>query len=152
MKRMLVLAVCFTMLQFALAQEKSGSSQVAGQQVSAVLEGKVRKAWEDFKKKDKKSFSAILADEFREVEEDGGGLRDAKAEVAEIDAFDINQYTLSDFTVHPIGNEAALVNYVASYSGSAGGQKVDGKEVCAEIWVKHGGTWKVLYVQSTNVK
>lgn len=91
----------------------------------------------DFKNKDKNAFSAILADGFREVEEDGGGLRDAKAEVA---------------TVHPIGNESALVNYVASFSGSAGGQKVDGKEVCAEVWVKRGGNWKVFYVQSTNVK
>ena len=56
---------------------------------SSALEAKVRKAWEDFKNKNKAGFSAELSEGFREVEEDGEGLRDAKAEVAEIDQFDI---------------------------------------------------------------
>ena len=69
-----------------------------------------------------------------------------------LDAFDISNYTLSDVSVHPIGADGALVNYVAQFSGSADGQKVEGKVIYAEIWVKRAGTWKVLYAQSTNVK
>ena len=151
MNKTLIVFVCLAMVPFAVAGEKT-TNPSANSQLSAVLEAKVKKAWEDFKNKDKNAFAAILAHDFREVEDDGGGFRDANAEIAEIDAFDIANYTLSDFSVHPIGPDGALVNYVAQYSGSAGGQKVEGKVIYAEIWVKRAGTWKTLYAQSTNVK
>lgn len=139
-------------MPFAAAQPQKAGATEAPKGTSAVLEAKVKKAWEDYKNKDKTSFAAILADGFREVEDDGNGFRDAKAEVAEIDEFNIAAYTLKDFSVKPLGPDAALVNYVAEYSGSAGGEKVQEKDAYGEVWVKRGGDWKVLYVQSTKMK
>lgn len=151
MKKTLIALVCLATVPFALAEEKN-TKPAANSQLSAVLEAKVQKEWQDFKNKDKHAFAAALADGFREVEDDGGGFRDAKAEIAEIDTFELSNFTLSDFSVHPIGPDGALVNYVAQYSGSAGGQKADGKVIYAEVWVRRAGTWKVLYAQATDVK
>ena len=117
-----------------------------------MLEAKVRKAWEDFKEKRKDAFAAILTEDFTEAEEDGAGFRDAKAEVAEIDQFELKQYTLSNFKVRPIGSGGALVTYTAEYSGSAGGEPVGEKDVVGEVWVKRGNDWKLLHVQETKVK
>jgi len=116
------------------------------------LEAKVRKAWEDFKTKNKDAFAAILADGFTEAEEDGNGFRDAKAEVAEIDQFDLDKYTLTDFKVRPIGSDGALVTYMGEYSGKVAGQPVSEKDAVGEVWVRRGGEWKVLHVQETKAK
>ena len=116
------------------------------------LEAKVREAWEDFKTKNKDAFAAILADGFTEAEEDGNGFRDAKAEVAEIDQFDLDKYTLTDFKVRPIGSDGALVTYMAEYSGKVAGQPVSEKDAVGEVWVRRGKDWKVLHVQETKAK
>lgn len=153
MKTTRITVLCLAALSGAWAQQqKPVAPKQPSQTTAAVLEAKVRKAWEDFKNKDKKSFAAILADGFREVEDDGEGFRDAKAEVAEIDGFEITQYSLKDFTVKSLGAEGALVNYVAEYSGSAAGQKVQERDIFGEVWVKRGNDWKLLYVQETKVK
>jgi len=112
----------------------------------------VRKAWEDFKNRNKESFAALLAEGFTEVEEDGLGPRDAQAEIAEMDELVISQYTLKGFRVMPVGTEGALVTYIAEYSGNAGGQAVQEKDAMGEVWIKRGGNWKILYVQATKVK
>jgi steroid delta-isomerase-like uncharacterized protein len=117
-----------------------------------VLEAKVRKAWEDFKNKNKSGFAAILADGFQEAEDDGGGFRDQQTEVAEIDQFNLSQYTLKDFNIEPIGADGALVKYLGEYSGTVAGQHVDGKSAWGEVWVRRGDDWKLLHVQETKVK
>ena len=150
MKAISIAAFCLILFASAAAQQKAPAEK--SNSLTASLEAKVNKAWEDFKNKDKKSFAALLADGFREVEDDGNGFRDAKAELAEIDEFAIAQYTLKDFSVKPLGAEAALVNYVAEYSGTAAGEKVQEKDAFGEVWVKRGGEWKILYVQSTKMK
>lgn len=72
------------------------------------------------------------------MEDDGGGARDAKTEVAEIDDFVLSQYTLTDFHVTSLGAGASLVTYTAEYSGTAGGQPVYDRIAVAEVWVKQG--------------
>lgn len=119
---------------------------------ASVLEAKVRKAWEDFKTKNKAGFAADLTPDFHEVEDDGDGLRDKKTEVAEIDQFDMKEYKLHDFHVTPIGSSGALVNYAGEYRGTVGGQAVQQKAVYGEVWVRRGSGWKLLYVQETKVK
>src|SRR5207302_3660632 len=87
------------------------------------LEAKVREAWEDFKTKNKDAFAAILADGFTEAEEDGNGFRDAKAEVAEIDQFVLDKYTLTAIKVMLIGQDSELVIYMQDSSGTVKGQQ-----------------------------
>lgn len=143
-----VTAAFLVLLAIASAQQPKRPA-TAKTSVGA-LEAKVRKAWEDFKNKDKNSFAVILADGFTEVEDDGAGPRDAKAEVAEIDEFNLDTYTLTGFNVKPLGADAALVTYIADYTVS--GQSAHEKAAYGEVWIRRGNDWKLLYVQETKVK
>jgi steroid delta-isomerase-like uncharacterized protein len=116
------------------------------------LEARVRNAWEDFKNKNKSGFAAVLAEGFQEAEEDGGGFRDQQTEVAEIDQFNLSQYTLKDFNIKPIGEDGALIRYLAEYTGTVAGQRIDGKSAWGEVWVRQRDDWKLLHVQETRVK
>jgi hypothetical protein len=148
--KLLIAAGCLLMVAAASAQQSKPATPA--EPLASVLEAKSRKSWEEFKNKDKAGFATELADGFRAVEDDGAGARDAKAEVAEIDDFELSQYTLKDFHITPLGASAALVTYMAEYSGTAGGQPVHGKVAVAEVWVKRDSDWKTLYSQDTNVK
>jgi hypothetical protein len=134
----------------AIASAQPSKQATPASPPASVLEAKVRKAWEDFKNKDKHGFAAILADGFAEVEDDGAGSRDAKAEVAEIDEFNLDTYTLKDFKIKPIGAAGALVTYMADYTVS--GQSIHQKAAYGEVWIRRGNDWKLLYVQETKVK
>lgn len=151
---LLIAAFCFAITATVSAQEPKPAPKPATSAApsASALEAKVRESWEQFKKKDKAGYAAGLADGYRAVEDDGDGARDAKAEVAEIDEFELTQYTLKDFHVAPLGTSAALVTYTAEYSGTAGGQTVHDKVAVAEVWVKRGSDWKELYSQDTKVK
>lgn len=119
---------------------------------SLVLEAKVREAWANFKHKNKAGAATDLADGFRELEEDNGGFGDRKAEPAMVDAFELRPHALKDFRVTPIGKDAALVNYLGHYQGKADGQPVNSNTGYGEVWIRQGTTWKLLYVQETNLK
>lgn len=59
--------ICFLLPLTLLAQEekKSAAAKTASAgNAATVLEAKIRKAWEDYKNRDKKAFAAILADGF----------------------------------------------------------------------------------------
>ena len=150
MKTTMIAAVCLILLTTASARPPKQTPH-AGPPANA-LEAKIRKAWEDFKTKNKDAFAAILTDDFTELEEDGNGFGDKKAILDQIDQFQINQYNLHDFKVKLVGADGALVNYLADYSGSYAGQPVDAKTAYGEVWVKRGNDWKLLYAQETKVK
>jgi hypothetical protein len=150
MREMLITTVCVLLLASASAQSKKPKPQTGPP--AKRLEAKVRKAWEDYKNKNKDGFAAILADGFREVEEDSNGFADKKAILEEMDQFELSRYTLKDFDAGPVGANAALVTYTAAYSGKLAGQPLQAKCVYGEVWTKQGNEWKLLYVQETKVK
>ena len=150
MRNALVTATLLLLIATVAAQDKKPSA--TSTQDPSIFETKVRKAWETFKSKNKDAFAAMLADGFRELEEDGNGFGDAKSVLAMIDQFELATYTLKGFKVTPVCKDAALVNYLAHYEGKAGGQPIQANTAYGEIWVKRGNDWKLLYVQETIVK
>jgi hypothetical protein len=132
------------------AQEKQPAAK--SQSGTASLEARERKLWEAFKNKDKATLSGLLDDGFRQFEEGQSTFGDKKAEVNAPDEFELISYTLSDFTVKPLGPNAALVTYLAQYEGKSGGETSKAKSVFAEVWIRAGGEWKDLYMQETYVK
>jgi len=133
----------------ARAQEKQ---TVKTNIAPSALEGNVRKLWKAFKDKDKTTLSNLLDDGFRQFEEGLSAFGDKKEEVSAVDEFELLNYTLSDFTVKPIGPNAMLVTYLAQYEGKSGGEVSKGKSIFGEIWTRSGGEWKALYMQETYVK
>jgi len=150
MKTILLAVACLLLLASLPAQEKT--HMAASSPEAATLEANIRKVWEGFKNKNKESVAALLADGFREVEEDGNGFGDRAAELAMIDDYELKNYTLKDFKVKPLGKDSALVTYLAHYEGKAGGQPIQANTAYGEVWVNEGDAWKLLYVQETNVK
>lgn len=150
MRAMLITAVCVLLFASASAQSKKPEPQSGA--TAKLLEAKVRKAWEDYKNKNKEGFAAILGDGFREVEEESNGFAGKKTILEEIDKFELDQYTLKDFDTRSVGPNAALVTYIAEYSGKFAGEPLQSKAAYGELWTKHGNEWKLLYVQETKVK
>jgi hypothetical protein len=133
----------------ALAQDKPAVTSGAD---SSQLEGQVRTLWEAFKQKDKATLSAMLDDGFRQFEEGLSSFGDKNTEVNAPDGFELLSYKLSDFTVKPIGANAAVVTYRAQYEGKSGGEVSKGKSIFGEVWIRRGHRWKDLYMQETYVK
>jgi hypothetical protein len=133
----------------AIAQQKQCPKPAS---TAAQVESNVRKLWGAFKNKDKVTLSSLLDDKFRMFEEGLTTFGDNKAEVNAVDEYDLLSYTLSDFTVKPIGPNTALVTYIAQYEGKSGGEIAKAKSVFGEVWVRSGNDWKALYMQETYMK
>jgi len=119
---------------------------------AAVLEAQERNLWQAFKNRDKATLSAMLDDGFHLFEEGLTAIGDKKVEVNAVDDFELVNYALSDFTVKPIGPNAALVTYIAQYEGKSGGETSKAKSVFAEVWIRSGKEWKDMYMQETYMK
>lgn len=150
MKRMLIAAVLLVSFSVAVSAEDKHLAKAVSD--AAVLEAREQKLWEVFKKKDKPALSAMLDDGFHLFEEGLSAIGDKDTEVNAVDGFDLISYTLSDFTVKPLGPNAALVTYIAQYEGKSGGETSKAKSVFAEVWIRAGKDWKDLYMQETYVK
>lgn len=147
--------ICFLLPLTLLAQEekKSAAAKTASAgNAATVLEAKIRKAWEDYKNRDKKAFAAILADGFGEVTNDAEGIASKDAEISEMDHFNLAHYDLKDFKLRPVGNSGAVMTYVAEYSGSYDNTPLQMKAMYGEVWIKAGNDWKLLWVQETKLK
>lgn len=149
-KAFIAIAVLLSFTATAAAQQKPQAANP--HRMGSPLEAKVRKLWENFKNKDKKSLAALLDNGFRMFEEGLSTFGDKNAEVNAVDDFELVSYTLSDFTVKSLGPNAALVTYIAQYEGKSGGQTSKAKSVFAEVWIRQGTEWKDSYLQETYVK
>jgi hypothetical protein len=151
MKRALIaVAVFLSLAVIAPAQQRPRTAKP--HPIASSLEVKVRKLWEAFKGKDKKTLAAMLDDNFRLFEEGLTTFGDKQAEVNAVDDFELVSYRLSDFTVKLLGPNSALVTYLAEYEGKSGGQSSKAKSVFGEVWIRAGNDWKALYMQETYVK
>jgi hypothetical protein len=144
-----IVASILLLMSFAGTAPAQAKQQAAN---SHPLEAQVRKLWDAFKKKDKATLSSLLDDRFRMFEEGLTTFGDKKAEVNGPDEYELLSYTLSDFTVKPIGPDSALVTYLAQYEGKSGGEVLKGKSIFGEVWLRSGGNWKAFYLQETYVK
>jgi len=144
----LVATLILSFASVTSAQEK----QPAAPKAAPPIEAHVRKLWEAFKNKDKATLSSLIDDQFRMFEEGLSTFGDKKAEVNAPDEYELLNYTLSDFTVKPLGPNTALVTYRAQYEGKSGGEIAKGNSIFGEVWNRSGNDWKVLYLQETYIK
>lgn len=150
--RLTLVIVALLMLSFAsaaVAQEKQTATVKAS---TPPVEANVRKLWEAFKNKDKATLSSLIDDQFRMFEEGLSTFGDKKAEVNAPDEYELLSYTLSDFTVKPLGPNTALVTYRAQYEGKSGSEVTKGNSIFGEVWNRSGNNWKALYLQETYIK
>ena len=145
-------AVAVLILAFASAAVAQEKQTTTAKTATPAVEASVRKLWEAFKNKDKATLSSLIDDNFRMFEEGLSTFSDKKAEVNAPDEYELLSYTLSDFTVKPLGPNTALVTYRAQYEGKSGGEIAKGNSIFGEVWTRSGSGWKALYLQETYIK
>jgi len=153
MKAPLIVIATLLFLFGAFAQQSQDSSAAKPSDADVrLLEAKIRQAWEDYKNKNKEAFARILTDDIIEVEEGTTGAHDKKTTLAEIDAFNLVSYALSDFHYRPIGSNGMLVRYNVEYTAKPADETTRSNSVIGEVWEKKAGDWKLFYFQETKIQ
>ncbi len=120
-------------------------------ELKSLLEGKVKAEWEAFKKKDKPAYSALLADNYVGVEDDGQGTRNRFHAEHEVDASNIYDYTLIPIAVDQFGPDTAFVTYEVTMQFPPKSTVRFKRVYVSEIWIKEKGEWKLKHYQETRV-
>lgn len=144
-----------TLLIFFIAAASAAQNKPATQaepDLKAIFEPKITAEWEALKKKDKKAYGDLLADDFQGVEVDGKGERTRAQAMNEVSEGNISNYTLWGFKFIPLGPEAALVIYESTIQFPPKSVLRYSRVYISELWVKRGGEWKELHYQETHVK
>ena len=131
---------------------KESSRASAETKLKDMLESNVRAEWDAFKKKDKKAYSDLLADDFVAVEDDGEGERNKIHAVNEINASNIYNYSLAFFKLVPLAPDVAFVRYEITMEFPPKAQIRYSRVYVSELWLKHDGQWKERHHQETRVK
>jgi len=161
MRKCFVFACIGGVTSLALAQQptmptKFGEGKPSGNSVADSLtnmfEAKIKAEWEAIKKKDKKAYGELLADDYQGVEVDGRGERTKSQSLAELETGNVFNYTLWGLKVIPAGPEAALVTYESTMQFPPKSQVRLSRVYISELWTKRDGQWKVVHYQETHVK
>lgn len=131
------------------APSKSDSTQTI---LAALLEARVRAAWETFKMRDKDRYAEFLADDFQAVEADGEGERSRPRILREVQHSMYTDYLLQLFQVQPLGPDYAFVTYEATIQFPAGAATRYKRIFVGELWTKENGNWKMKRYQETPVR
>jgi hypothetical protein len=101
-----------------------------------------------YKNKDANSFREYLAPEFSAV--DAEGVKDADAEIADMEKTDLSNYSFADMKVTVLSPKMALATYKVTTQSTSSGRDTSGTYYAATVWNKRGGKW--LAVLHTFVK
>jgi hypothetical protein len=101
-----------------------------------------------FKNKQAKSFRDYLAPEFSAV--DAEGVKDADAEIADMQKTDLSNYSFADMKVALLSPKMAVATYKVTTQSTSSGRDTSGTYYAATVWNKRGGKW--LAVLHTLVK
>ena len=134
------------------ASAPSKTVDAAQSKLAELLEGKVRAAWEAFKKKDKDAYALFLTDDFEAVESDGGGERDKRKTLREVEHVNYSEYLLQFFQVQPLGQHYAFVTYESSMQFPKSSALRFRRVFIGELWTNRDGEWKMMRYQETIVR
>jgi len=153
----LLTLACLAVTQQPTGSEKSSPDKQAvpgsaSARLKETLESNVKTEWDAFKKKDKQSYSNLLADDFVAVEDDGQGMRNKSAAAVEVDRSVVSNYFLFALKVIPLEANAALVTYELTLQFPPKAQVRFKRVLVSEVWLKRNGQWKELYYQETRTR
>ena len=101
-----------------------------------------------FKNKQTNLFKQYLDPEFSAV--DAEGIKDADAEVEEMQKTDLRNYSLADMKVTLLSPKMAIAKYKVTTQSTSSGRDTSGTYYAATVWNKRSGKW--LAVLHTFVK
>ncbi len=142
---------------FVFAQKPQQASNPAAQtsapqELTNVLNAKIKAEWQAIKDKDQKAYGDLLTEEYVAVEADGGGERYKWKALSELQESAVADFTLSFLKVTPLCADAAFARYEVFVKFPPKSTVRFEKILVGEIWVKREGQWKALHYQETRVK
>lgn len=106
-----------------------------------------------FAAEQRRAFAVIdeeLSEDFHEIGSDG--QLHTKAEIMPlIKDVKIEDYSLTDFKVLPMGDQCAIVTYAADIKASYKGQNFPPKLYLSSVWVRRHGSWQMTFHQATPI-
>jgi hypothetical protein len=103
---------------------------------------------EAYKSKQANAFREYLAPEFSAI--DAGGVKDADAEIADMQKTDLSNYSFADMKVALLSSKTAIATYKVTTQSTSSGHDTSGIYYAATVWNKRGAKW--LAVLHTLVK
>jgi hypothetical protein len=106
--------------------------------------------WNAYQRGDVAAHNALLARNYRAVHPDGSVH--GKPTAQQIASEPMSAFRFSNFLAEPLGEDFALVTYVADVEGPGpGGKELHLRFVVGELWVREDGQWRVRSYQPTVV-
>ena len=141
----------------AFAQKPEGTNKQAAktttaQELTNLLDGKIRTEWQAIRAKDQKVYGDLLTEDFVGVEADAQGERYKWKALSELQQSSVAEFTLSFLKVTPLCPDAAFARYEVFIKFPPKSAVPFEKILVGEIWVKRDGQWKALHYQETRVK
>lgn len=152
MRMLSVFAISIVLASIAWSQQPSAAPASPSARLAEMFTAKVTAEWEAFKKKDKKAYSDLLADDFAAVEDDNQGMRTKATAVAEVDRSVVNDYHLFALRVIPLNSDSALVTYELTLQFPPKATVRFKRVLVSEVWLMRNNQWKERYYQETHVR
>ena len=135
-----VVSACALAMLFVVAPGATVSAQEELQSKLVTIE---KKLWEGWKAKDAKVFEEHVTKDTVNI--NAQGITSGKAQIIkDITSSDcaVKSYSLTDFQVHPLGKDAALLTYKAAQDATCMGEKIPDRVLVSSTYVNENGVWR----------
>ena len=157
--RIQIVWVCSALMMggFAFAQKPQGTNKPdakasAAQDLTNLLDARIKAEWQAIKSKDQKALGDLLTEEYVRVEADAQGERYKWKALSELQQSSVADTTLSFLKVTQLCPDVAFARYEVFIKFPPKSAVPFEKVLVGEIWVKREGQWKSLHYQETRVK
>ena len=158
--KQLFLVALLTVGMIASSMAQTGNKQVAtgSKSTEEMLISYEKQSWDAVKRKDYKTFESFLADDFYDIFANGKGVSKSELLQNYIRGVNLIDYSLSDFKVIMLNDDAAIVVYTALAHGTesqAKSRKVEVSKIHAAVtsgWAKRDGKWLNVFYRENDIK
>jgi len=141
-----------------MAQTGNKQVVIGSKSTEEMLISYEKQSWEAVKRKDYKTFESFLADDFYDIFASGKAVTKLELLQNYIHGVNLIDYSLSDFKVIMLNNDAAIVVYTAFAHGTENqtkSRKVEISEIHAAVtsgWAKRDGKWLNVFYRENDIK
>ena len=101
-----------------------------------------KETWQAWKDNDDARFLSYLTDDYVGVDRDGITVgKKALQEALKESPCDVKSFKLGKITVHPMGDDMAILTFEAHIDATCNGQTRPPHVYSSSFWVKQGGKW-----------
>jgi hypothetical protein len=158
-KRLFLIALLIVSLTAGLMAQTGNRRVAAGSKsTEEMLIAYEKQSWEAVKRKDYQTFESFLADDFYDLFPNGKGVTKTELLQNYIRGVNLVDYSLNDFKVIMLNDDAAIVVYTALAHGTesqAKSRKVEVSEIHAAVtsgWAKRNGKWLNVFYRENDIK